>query len=213
MRALSHERVKGVVYVADKRRKIDIDSPPAKISELRKSCVTCDSALERDLVEVFQKIVDFCPRPHFGLKISQLPAPTTISRNEFNRAKISELSGSTGKWDTGLEIIFTLYSQKIVRFLIRPHFGLKIGRSPAPIYSKLRFRDRIQSCKDLRTEREYGKMRNGDREHCYPRFPENYPFFWFDHILVSNLVGNQRPVTEKLSAILDDSLFLSIVTN
>ena len=110
--------IKGVVYVADKRRKIDIDSPPAKISELRKSCVTCDSALERDLVEVFQKIVDFCPRPHFGLKISQLPAPTTISRNEFNRAKISELSGSTGKCDTGLESVFTLYSQKIVRFFI-----------------------------------------------------------------------------------------------
>ena len=28
---------KGVVYVADKRRVIDIDYPPAKISELRKS--------------------------------------------------------------------------------------------------------------------------------------------------------------------------------
>ncbi len=129
--------VKGVVQVAAKKRLSSLAHPPAKISELRRSWVTCDSALDWESSEVFQKIVDFFPRPHFGLKIWQLPAPTRISRNEFNRAKISELSGSTGKCDTGLETIITLYSQKIVRFLIRPHFGLEIGQSLAPIHSKM----------------------------------------------------------------------------
>ena len=141
--------------------------------------------------EVFQKIKKKMIRPHFGLKISQLPAPITISRFEFNRAKISELRRSTGECDTGIESIVTLYSQKIKKKIDPTTFW---SQNQPVTSTQHNFAIRIQSCKDLRAQKEYGGVRYGDREHCYSIFPEN-----LKKIDPTTFWSQNRPITSAHS--------------
>ena len=152
-------------------------------------------------------------RPHFGLKISQLPAPITISRFEFNRAKISELRRSTGECDTGIESIVTLYSQKIKKKIDPTTFWSQ----NRPITSAHSLQNVISWSNSImqRSQSSEGVRRSATRgSRAFLLYiPRKLKNNWFDHILVSKLVDNQRPVTQKLSVILDYSLFLSIVAN
>ena len=151
-------------------------------------------------------------RRHFGLKISQLPAPSTISRFEFNCAKISELRRSTGECDTGIESIVTLYSQ--IFFFNDPTTFWSQNR---PITSAHSLQNVISWSNSIvqRSQSSEGVRRSATRgSRAFLLYiPRKLKTNWFDHILISKLVDNQRPVTQKLSVILDYALFLSIVAN